>query len=121
HKVLNLLLVGSFFGHDNLSRILKAYRIDSHHLHEVWRKLDDKQVGEIITHLFWNAFQHPFRELAAKSESTWSRAEVTVVVDSSIYKHLLQDSDGCEYHDKFFSSQFNAAVYGFRLTLLGVV
>jgi hypothetical protein len=46
---------------------------------------------------------------------------VTLVIDSSIYKQLLSLGDEVPEFDKFFSGQYHAPVYGFRVTLIGMV
>ena len=69
----------------------------------------------------WMAFQGRLLEVGQKSEATWSRMNVTLVIDSSIYKQILSRGDDIPEFDKFFSGQYHATVYGFRLTLIGLV
>ncbi len=69
----------------------------------------------------WLAFQERLLEVCQKSEATWSRMNVTLVIDSSIYKQILSCGDTIPEFDKFFSGQYHAPVYGFRLTLIGMV
>lgn len=69
----------------------------------------------------WMAFQGRLLDVAQKSDATWSRMPVTLVIDSSIYTQILSLGDDIPEFDKFFSGQYHASVYGFRLTLIGLV
>ncbi len=57
----------------------------------------------------------------SEKDLKWSRMNVTLVIDSSIYKQLLSLGDDIPEFDKFFSGQYHATVYGFRLPLIGLV
>jgi hypothetical protein len=59
-------------------------------------------------------------ELARKSESTWSRGEVTIVFDDSIFKQWLKNEKTGTFYDRYFSGQMKSTVYGFRLSLCGI-
>jgi len=64
--------------------------------------------------------QKQMMKLRLKSASTWSRAEVTMVFDDSIFKQWLKNEPIGGYFGKFFSGQVHATVYGLRITLCGL-
>jgi hypothetical protein len=121
HKVLNLFILGEFFGYHNLLQLLERCHIKSHNLYNIWRQFSTEQIVYIAEFFFWINFRAKMIELCSKSDSTWSRMNVTLVIDTSIYKQILSNGEEIEEYDKFFSGQYNCVVYGFRLTLIGVV
>lgn len=121
HKVLNLLVLGEFFGYHNLCQILDAYHLSPHHLYRLWKTCTNEQLITFVNGFFWLEFQTRFLGLCQTSDATWSRMNVTLVIDSSIYKQILSCGSEIPEFDKFFSGQYHAPVYGFRLTLIGMV
>jgi len=121
HKTLNLLILGELVGLHNLQQLLEHYGISSRNLYKTWRHFSCQEVVNLCNEIFATVFQHRLLAVAAKSDSTWSRGEVTLVIDSSIYKQVLADSDGYDEYDTFFSGQYKCPVCGFRLTLAGIV
>lgn len=121
HKVLNLLLLGEFFGYHNFCQLLAAYHLSTHHLYRLWKNCTNDQITVLVERFFWLAFRERLLDICQKSESTWSRMNVTLVIDSSIYKQILSQGKEIPEFDKFFSGQYHAPVYGFRLTLIGMV
>jgi hypothetical protein len=121
HKVLTLLVLGEFFGYHNLCQALDAYHLAPHQLYRLWKTCTHAQLVTFVDGFLWLAFQERFLPLCRKSMSTWSRMNVTLVIDSSIYKQILSVGDETPEFDKFFSGQYHAPVYGFRLTLIGMV
>ncbi len=121
HKLLNLLVLGEFFGYHNFCQLLDVFHLKTHHLYRLWKTLNHDQITTLVEHAFWLAFRERLLDLCSKSDSTWSRMNVTVVIDSSIYKQILSHAEEVSEFDKFFSGQYHATVYGFRLTLLGIV
>lgn len=126
HKVFNLLVLGELFGLHNPGQIAACFGISSGNLYRTWRKFSPQQIMNLANDLFWVIVQDRLLKLGRQSESTWSRQEVTVVLDSSIYKLFLSAiaEEGAMTRacfDKFFSGQFHSAVYGFRLTVIGIV
>lgn len=121
HKTLNLLVIGEFFGYHNFCQLLDAFHLSTHHLYRVWKSCTNEQLITFVNGFLWLAFQSRLLDICHKSESTWSRMNVTLVIDSSIYKQILSSGDDIPEFDKFFSGQYHAPVYGFRLTLIGMV
>lgn len=120
HKILNLLILGELFELHNLSQLLFALGLDATTLYRNWKKLSHRQILDLVNHCFAVIVRDRLRELCRKSESTWSRKKVTLVLDSSIYKQILSRGKEHPEFDKFFSGQVNATVWGFRLTLIGL-
>ncbi len=123
HKVLNLLIVAELFDLHNLGQIADYFGISGRNLYRTWRKFSNQKIMDMVNEIFWISFRHRMIELCQKSDATWSRNQVTLVVDSSIYKHYISnpDTETEKIRDKFFSGQYKSTVYGFRLTLIGVV
>ncbi len=121
HKLLNLLVLGEFFGYHNFCQLLDVFHLTTHHLYRIWKTFSHDQITTLTEHFFWLAFRERLLDLCNKSDSTWSRMNVTVVIDSSIYKQILSHGEEISEFDKFFSGQYHATVYGFRLTLIGIV
>lgn len=69
-------------------------------------------------------FKESFEELCSKSDSSWSRSEVTMMIDESIFKTWLQnhleDQSFSDYFGKYFSGQTHKTEYGFRYSLSGI-
>jgi hypothetical protein len=121
HKVLNLLVLGEFFGYHNLCQLLEAYHLSTHHLYRLWKTCSNEQLITFVDGFCWLAFQQRLLDLCHKSDATWSRMNVTLVIDSSMYTQILSLGGEIPEFDKFFSGQYHATVYGFRLTLIGMV
>ena len=88
HRLLNLLILGEFFGYHNLLQILDRFGLESRHLYKIWHQFSDQMIVDLCNEIFWNVFRDRVLELAEKSDSTWSRQEVTLVIDMSIYKQI---------------------------------
>jgi hypothetical protein len=65
-------------------------------------------------------FEEALKKLAGQSDSSWSRSQVTVIVDDSIFKMWLKNMPRGAFYSKFFSGQIKRTVDGFRVTLTGV-
>jgi hypothetical protein len=127
-KFLGLVLLGQIIGLPTLSSILKHLGITSNSRQIKYSKLCRKLTRKTIRSLFEFVFEQELAarlsELCQKDDSNWSRELVTVVVDDSVFRQWLenvnQDEDTQKYYGKFFSGQFRAAVYGFKIVTLGV-
>lgn len=118
-KVLMLCFLGSFFGHHTLKEILTAYGIKNTNVYKHFNRLSYKDLSSISLQLFSHFVAEQLIELGNQSESSWSRACPTFVIDSSVFKQWLKDNN-CEFFDKYFSGQTGKPEYGFRLTLGGI-
>ncbi len=119
-KTLHLLLVGELFGLHTMRQILQANGLKSNNWSKVCKSLSYKKISLFVNHALLHALRTRLVELGSKSASTWSRAEVTIVLDDSIFKQWLSNEPIGEHFAKYFSGQVGKAVYGFRVTLCGV-
>ena len=126
HRVLNLLILGELFGLHNPNQFAAYFGISSGNLYRTWRTFSPQRIMDVANTLFWTILQDRLLKLGQQSDATWSRQEVTLVVDSSIYKLFLStfakdDVVTRLFFDRFFSGQFHSGVHGFRLTVIGLV
>lgn len=115
-----LLLVGELFGLHTLRQILDANGIESNNWSKVYARISYACIEQSISRMLLGLVERQVVELATKSESTWSRAEVTIVFDDSIFKQWLSGEPIGGYFAKYFSGQVNGPVYGLRITLCGL-
>lgn len=115
-----LLLAGELFGLHTLRQILDAHGIRSNNWSKVYAGISYASIEQTISRMLLGLVEQHVTELALKSDSTWSRAGVTVVFDDSIFKQWLKDEPIGEYFAKYFSGQVNGPVYGLRITLCGL-
>ncbi len=118
-RVLDVLLIGELYGLHTLKQILETYGIKSTNFYKLWQDFTFNQIKDFATKLSIDYFVSELKGLFEKSESTWSRSEITIVVDDSIFKQWLKNMPRGHYFDKFFSGQVKKSVYGFRVTLIG--
>ncbi len=116
-----MLVLGEFFGHQNLCQIFEVAHLSPHQLYRVWKTWSTAQLVTCVDSFLWMAFQGRLLEVSQKRDATWSRMNVTLVIDSRMYKQMLSLGNDIPECDKFFSGQYHATVYGFRLTLIGLV
>ena len=106
-KTLILLLVGEFFGCHTLHQILSVEMVKSGTWHSRLASLTYKQIESSVCSILKEEGLNAFTELAKKSESSWSRAAVSLVIDDSIFKQWLThgkiDPATSEYFDRYFS------------------
>ncbi len=123
-KTLILLLVGEFFDCHTLNQILTVEMVKSGTWHSRLASLTYRQIELAVCAMLKEAGLNALTDLAKKSESSWSRAAVSLVIDDSIFKQWLTDgktdSATAEYFARYFSGQSKSVVYGFRITLCGL-
>ena len=121
---MRILFVGSLWGLENISQILASRGILSDSLYKHWRGFSRKQIEDIVNELFIGNIRELLLEKGGKSESSWSRSEISFVGDVSIFMQWLSTVEGIAGHDyfaKYFSGQRHSTVYGWRVFLLGMV
>ena len=114
------MLLGELLGIHTMSTILSTFHIKSNNLQKLWQGFGYEKIALLANQMSINNFTKKIVELSNKSQSTWSRAEVTIVIDDSIFKQWLKNMPIGGEFAKFFSGQTHSTVYGFRVTLLGV-
>ena len=119
-KVLEIFLLGELLGLHTMTSILSTLHISSNNLQKLWQGFTYQQIGLLCSELMVSDFTKQLVQLSKKSESTWSRANVCIVIDDSIFKQWLKNMPIGGLFAKYFSGQTHSTVYGFRITLLGV-
>lgn len=127
-KLLNVFFLGQVVGLPTLHSILKQYDISSnkHQIDykELCNKLTYNTIGKIFESVFEQQLLDVLDKMSQKDSSCWSRELVTVLLDDSIFKqwHNSQDwsKDFEDCFGKFFSGQFRASVYGFKVVTLAL-
>ena len=113
-------MLGEFFGLHTMRSILKSVGVETNTVGKVWTQQTYEQVQTKITGLLVQLFIVRLVGLMKQSDSSWSRANVVMVVDDSIFKQWLKAGKHCDFFDKFFSGQTHKTEYGFQLLLIGV-
>lgn len=120
-KVVMLLLAGTLYDMSTLTEILSLLGIKSNNYSKIWQKLSHKQVYDLFVMGSRQLFSKEFTKLLAQSESSQSRAEITIVGDDSVFKQWLKNVENDAFYGKFFSGQYQKTVYGYCVSLVGVV
>jgi len=119
-RILDVMLIGEFYGLATLKSILSVLGIKSTNLYKLWRAHTFGEIKRLTLSLSVEQFEQSLEKLSGQSESSWSRSQVTVIVDDSIFKMWLKNMPRGAYYSKFFSGQIQKTVHGFRVTLIGV-
>ena len=85
------------------------------------KNLSFKAIERGINALMTGTLKEELIRLGHQSDSTWSRSEVTMVIDGSIFRQWLKEGDESGHWGKYFSGQFGCGVLGFRVVLCGIV
>lgn len=119
-RVVQIMMLGELYGLHTLHSILESVGVKKGKYYKLWQGVTYEAIQNLC--LDWSAseLQEQFGALLEKSASTWSRSNVSVVVDDSIFRQWLKYCPLGEYYDKYFSGQYGCVVHGFRLQLLGV-
>ena len=120
-KVTLLLLAGTFYGIHTLKELLELYGVKKTKCTKIWRQLSHKQVYDLFVQGSRQVFQTAFEKLLKQSDASHSRASITIVGDDSIFQHWLKSAKNDPFYGKFFSGQFQKAVFGYCVSLVGVV
>lgn len=122
-KLLRIFYLGQLLGLPTLHSILRQYDISSNKHQIDYNELCNKLTHNVLHKIFESVFEHEIlcvlQKMCEKDSSCWSRELVTALLDDSIFKqwHNRQtsaaDLEAC--WGKFFSGQFMACVYGFKV------
>jgi len=127
-KMSNLFFLGELVGLPTLHSILSKFGISSNHLQKNYKALYDKlsinKIRQIFEYVFESQLRQILEEMSKKDNSIWSKKLVTLVLDDSIFRQWLQsqfpEKDWEGFYGCFFSGQYKATVYGFKVVSLGV-
>ena len=114
-----LCIYSSLFGYNNIKQVLTAYGIKSSNFYRLYNKLSYKDLTNLSAYLFQNYVAEPLIKLGEQSESSWSRHKPTYVIDASIFKIWLKDTNS-KLFECFFSGQTKRGEWGFKITLAGI-
>lgn len=125
-KFQKLFFLGQLLGLTTLHAILEIHGIKSNNIQKKYsflcKSLTHNKLHQIYEYLFSEQLKTKLEDLASQSESEWSKSNVTVVVDASVFQQSLsknqQDND---YYSSWFSGQYHTTVTGFKILTLGVV
>jgi hypothetical protein len=123
-KTITLLLVGECFGCHTLNQILTVEMTKSGRWRKRLASLTYNQIESAVCRITKEEGFKALIDLAQKSESSWSRSAISLVIDDCIFKkwltHGLTAPSTVEFFDRYFSGQSKSVVYGFRITLCGL-
>lgn len=125
-KFQKLFFLGQLLGLTTLHAILEIHGIKSNNIQKKYsflcKTLTHNKLHKIEEYIWAEQLKLKLEELASKSESEWSKSNVTVVGDATVLKQSLsknqQDND---YYSGWFSGQYHSTVMGFKILTLGVV
>ena len=127
-KMQGIFFLGQLVGLPTLQSILTKFGIQSNGLQVNYKKLckdlSIHKIRSIFEFIFENQVAEALQKLSEKDSSAWSRELVTLVLDDSIFRQWLQSqnlvADFESFYACFFSGQYKAAVYGFKVLTLAV-
>ena len=124
-KVLGIFYLGQLLDLPSYHSILFAHGITStnpqNRYNILCKELTNNKLRLIFESILAELLSRKLVELRAKSDSTWSRMEVTAVLDDSIFRQWLDNMTDDDYFKSWFSGQFGRTAYGFKVLTFGVV
>ncbi|MFM2267187.1 MAG: hypothetical protein RL757_628 [Bacteroidota bacterium] len=125
-KFQKLFSLGQLLGLTTLHAILEIHGIKSNNIQKKYsflcKTLTHNKLHKIQEYLFAEQLKSKLEELASQSESEWSKSNVTVVGDASVFKqNLNKEQHDNDYYSSWFSGQYHTTVTGFKILTLGVV
>jgi hypothetical protein len=86
------------------------------------KSLTHSKLHKIHEYIYEKTLESQLKSLSSKSNSEWSKSNVTLVLDASVFKNYLsQNPDSDDFYGKWFSGQYHSVVFGFKILTLGVV
>lgn len=127
-KMQAIFFLGQLVGLPTLQSILTKFGIQSNGLQVKYKKLckalSINKIRSIFEFIFESQVAEALQNLSEKDSSAWSKELVTLVLDDSIFRQWLQsknpEADFEGFYSYFFSGQYKAAVYGFKVLSLAV-
>jgi hypothetical protein len=127
NKFHQIFFLGQLLGIHSLHCILRMHGITSNSLQKKYSDLCKRLTHNKLKIIYEEVFEYNFTEtvesLAQKSSSEWSKSNVTVLQDASVFKQLLQNTQiekDSEYYGRWYSGQYHSVVSGFKVQTLGV-
>jgi hypothetical protein len=97
--------------------------INSCQSNKKWQKLSYKLIWSWLEECIRNEFKAEFKALLAKSDSSWSRQNITAIGDESVFRQWLSGGSKAndEHYQRSFSGQFCKSVWGYKMSVWGVM
>ena len=122
---MSVFYLGQLVDLPSLNAILLAHGITSNRhqcqYNNLCKRLTNNKIRLLFECIFAHVLESKLVELSAKSDSTWSRMEVTAVLDDSIFRQWLENMADDGYFKSWFSGQIGRTTYGFKVLTFGVV
>jgi hypothetical protein len=127
-KMQSIFFIGQLVGLPTLQSILTKFGIQSNSLQIRYTKLCNRlsinKIRKMFEYIFEQQISEQLVSMNEKDSSIWSKNLVTLVLDDSIFKQWLkkkcEDIGFEDYFGCFFSGQYKAAVYGFKVLTLAL-
>jgi hypothetical protein len=127
-KMQAIFFLGQLVGLPTLHSLLTKFGIPSNRLQVRYKKLckalSINKIRRIFEFIFESQVAEALQKMSQKDRSAWSKELVTLVLDDSIFRQWLQsqnpEADFEGFYGCFFSGQYKASVYGFKVLTLGL-
>lgn len=127
-KMQGIFFLGQLVGLPTLQSTLTKFGIQSNGLQVKYKKLckalSINKIRSIFEFIFESQVAEALQKLSQKDSSAWSRELVTLVLDDSIFRQWLTsqnpEADFEGFYACFFSGQYKASVYGFKVLTLAL-
>ncbi len=120
-KFQRLLFVGQLFGLETLNSIFRTLNLPRPQnitYKNIHNQLTPSVFHRINEWVFQKNIEFEFEQLSKQTGSAWSKANVTVIADWTILKHLGNCLSG--YQGYWFSGQTHSTVKGFKVLTVGI-
>jgi hypothetical protein len=88
-----------------------------------WQKLSYKLIWSWLEECVRSEFKADFEAILVKSDSSWSRQNITAIGDESVFRQWLsgesKENDG--HYQRAYSGQFDKVVWGYKMSVWGVM
>lgn len=88
-KLILLQFIGEIYGQHTLTGLLSSVGINPCQSNKKWQKLGYKLIWSWLEECIRNEFKADFEELLKQSDSSWSRQNITVIGDESVFRQWL--------------------------------
>ena len=125
-KFQKLFFLGQLLGLTTLHAILEIHGIKSNNIQKKYsflcKTLTHSKLHKIKEYIYVEQLRLKLEELGYQSPSEWSKSNVTVVADASVFQqNLSKNQQDNDYYSSWFSGQYHTTVMGFKILTLGVV
>jgi hypothetical protein len=127
HQFHMIFFLGQLLGLHTLNSILEIHQVPSNSVQIQYTKLckalTNMKLSIIYEKIFKYNFEESIKKLATKSDSEWSKSNITVILDASIFKQFLiknQEISEDNAYSNWYSGQYQRVVSGFKVVALGV-